>query len=120
MDKEKIAKDFEFLRQDEDVLAVLVFGSTVEGKEHDRSDIDVCVVAPGREPWEVLKNIYPEVDTEGKNYDVHTFEEFGLRLKHRVMEDHEILWARDRGKLGEYFYKYQKLWKDQAKARGVA
>lgn len=112
-------KDFEFLKRDKRVLGVLVFGSQVTDRSHGRSDIDICVVAPGAEPWDILKQVFPKINTEKKRYDVHLFEEFTLRLKHYVMKDHEVLWTRDRGKLEEYFYTYNKLWKDQAKARGV-
>ncbi len=120
MDKEQIRTDFEFLKKDGRVLGVLIFGSRVEGRAHERSDVDICVVAPGAKPWDVLKQVYPHLDTEKKGYDVHVFEEFPLHLKHRVMENYEIVWTRDKGKLEEYFYTYRKLWNDQAKARGVA
>ncbi len=119
MDKGKIESDFEFLKSDDEVLAILVFGSSVKGREHSRSDVDICVVAPEQNPWEILREVYSEVDTEGNDYDVHTFEELSLKMKHSVMEDHVPVWIRDHGKLKEYFYRYRKLWQDQAKARGV-
>ncbi|KXB08304.1 hypothetical protein AKJ56_01525 [candidate division MSBL1 archaeon SCGC-AAA382N08] len=120
MNKEKIEQDLEFLKSDEKVLSILVFGSTVKGNTNEKSDIDICIVAPEKKPWKVLKKIYSNVNTEKKNYDVHTFEELSLRLKHRVMENHTPIWIRNKRKLEEYFYKYRKLWQDQAKARGVA
>ncbi|KXB03495.1 hypothetical protein AKJ48_03830 [candidate division MSBL1 archaeon SCGC-AAA261O19] len=120
MDKEQVKKDFEFLKDDERVLSVLVFGSQITGRTHERSDIDVCIVAPDADPWGVLKQVFSKIDTEKKNYDVHVFEEFTLRLKHYVMENYETLWTRDKSELETYFYSHRKLWNDQAKARGVA
>lgn len=120
MDRKQMKKDFEFLREDERVLGVLVFGSQIAERDHEMSDTDVCIVAPDADPWKVLKQVFSKINTEKKDYDVHVFEEFTLRLKHYLMEDYEILWTRDKGELQEYFYKYRKLWEDQAKARGVA
>ncbi|KXB07273.1 hypothetical protein AKJ52_00635, partial [candidate division MSBL1 archaeon SCGC-AAA382C18] len=48
------------------------------------------------------------------------FEELTLKMKHSVIENHQLVWTRNRGNLEEYFYKYRKLWQDQAKARGIA
>lgn len=120
MDEGKIKEDFSFLKEDVNILAVLVFGSQVTGQKHERSDTDICVVAPDAEPSDVMRKVWRNVKTEKKGYDVHTFEEFNLKMKHEVMENYEIIWCEDKPKLQEYFYKYRKLWKDQAKARGVA
>lgn len=120
MDIDGVMDDFEFLKKDDRVLAVLVFGSHVKEEAHEGSDVDVCIVAPESDPLEVLGEVWENVDTEGKNYDVHTFEELSLKMKHQVMENHETVWSRDRYRLQEYFYRFRKLWKDQAIARGVA
>lgn len=41
---EKAAKDLAFLQ--EYVLGVLLYGSWFTGKSHEKSDIDICIVAP--------------------------------------------------------------------------
>ncbi|MFB6265482.1 MAG: nucleotidyltransferase domain-containing protein [Candidatus Nanohaloarchaea archaeon] len=119
MDREQVREDFQFLEEDDRVLAVLVFGSQVAGKAHERSDIDICIVAPDTDPMDVMGEVWAEVPTDSRNYDVHTFEEFSLKMKHQVMEDHEKVWCRDESRLEEYFYRFRKLWNDQAVARGV-
>lgn len=119
MDKRQIKEDFQFLKKDDKVLALLLFGSQIKEKTHEKSDTDICIVAPDTNPQEILKQVFSKINTEKKKYDVHTFEEFTLRLKHYIIKDHEILWTKDKRKLQEYFYKYQKIWKDQAKARGI-
>lgn len=118
MDAGKLEGEFEGLKEHDEILAVLLFGSHVEGRAHERSDIDICVVAPGADTREVLRKIWMEVSAD--KYDVHTFEELPLYIKHRIIENHEIIWCRDFGQLQEYFYRFRKLWNDQAKARGVA
>lgn len=117
MDREQIEEDFGFLREDESVLAVLLFGSQATGEAHERSDIDICVVAPDSEPETILKKVWREVKTD--RYDVHTFEEFSLKMKHQVIDKNEIIFCEDKGRLEEYFYRHRKIWNDQSVARGV-
>ncbi len=108
MAAEDVARDFGFLKGK--VLAVLVFGSSVSGEGRD---IDVCVVAPGRDPKDVLMEIFAKVDVVGKKYDVWVFEELPLYMKMEVIENHAIAICEDELELYEYFYRFRKLWKDQ-------
>ena len=115
MDKEQIEKDFEFLKEKEEILAVLVFGSQVKETTHSQSDTDICIVAPETDSWDILSEIYPNINTEKKNYDIKTFEELTLRLKNSVIQNHEIIWTKDNTKLQDYLFKYRNLWNDQAR-----
>jgi len=117
MDREKLDTDFEFLEKDSDVLAVLLFGSQVTGDTHERSDIDICIVAPDTEPVEMMRKVWRGLKNE--KYDVHTFEEFSLKMKHQVMKNHEVIHCKDKQELEEYFHHYRKIWNDQSLARGV-
>lgn len=119
MDRGTIENDFSFLKEKEGVLAVLLFGSRVTRREHGRSDVDICIVAPKEDSWSLWLDVDRRVRSKGR-YDFHIFEDLGLRLKHQVMENYEIIWCRDEFKLQEYFYTYRKLWNDQAKARRIA
>ncbi|MDY6789009.1 MAG: nucleotidyltransferase domain-containing protein [Candidatus Nanohaloarchaea archaeon] len=117
MDKEQLKQDFLFLKEDSRVLAVLLFGSHVKGNTHSRSDIDICIVAPDTKPWDILSQVFAEVNTERKNYDVRMFEEMGIEMKHKIIENHEVIWCRDEKRFQEHFYFYQKLWRDQSKVK---
>jgi predicted nucleotidyltransferase len=105
--------DFAFLEKDENVLAVLLFGSGAKGQLNNRSDRDICVVAPAiRDTGEMrslLKRIYVNLDVVGKRYDVWLFEELLLYMKLQVIENHEIVFCRDLPELYEYFYFYRKI-----------
>ena len=103
--KEDVVKDFQFLKNE--VLAVLIFGSSVDGEGRDA---DVCIVAP--EGFDV-KEVFKNVDVVGKRYDVWVFEELPLYMKMEVIEKHEIVFAKDELELYEYFHQFRKLWKDQ-------
>lgn len=114
---EKYWVDFEFLEEDEDILAILLFGSGVSDRLHPESDLDFCVVAPDmREKGEmrqVLKKIYENIDVTGKRYDVWLFEELALYMKIQVIEGHKVVFCRDLPELYEYFYFYRKMWEGQ-------
>lgn len=114
---EKYRVDFEFLEEDEDILAILLFGSGVSDRLHPENDLDFCVVAPKiRERGEmrrVLKKIYENIDVTGKRYDVWLFKELALYMKIQVIEGHKVVFCRDLPELYEYFYFYRKIWEDQ-------
>jgi len=118
MDRKKVEEDFSFLKNDDDVLAVLLFGSQVTGDTNERSDIDICVVAPEVEPIKMMRKVWRNLKTE--KYDVHTFEELSLKMKHQVIEDYEVVYVIDRRELKEYLHRYRQVWNDQAVARGVS
>ncbi len=117
MHKKEIEKDFEFLK--DEVLAILLFGSQVKNQAHKHSDKDICIVSPKKEPSQILRKVYSNINTESKNYDVHIFEELSLKMKHSIIENHKAIWIKDKGTLQELFYQQEKIWKDQYIARGV-
>lgn len=128
MDKEALKEDFSWVREDDRVLAVLLFGSVVQGKDHAKSDIDLTLVVPGGSHFyydcegvsrekveisEVLMKVFREVNVVSKDYDVHIFEELPLHIQMRIIEDHEVVSTKDLYGMHEYFYNYRKLWEDQ-------
>ncbi len=110
--------DFAFLEKDENVLAVLLFGSGAKGKLESRSDRDFCVVAPETRDRArmrlLLKKVYVNLDVVGKRYDVWLFEELPLYMKLQVIENHKIVFCRDLPGLYEYFYFYRKYGKTKS------
>ncbi len=109
--------DFAFLEKDENVLAVLLFGSGAKDQLSIRSDRDFCVVAPEIRDRagmrSLLKKIYVNLDVVGKRYDVWLFEELPLYMKLQVIENHKVVFCMDLPELYEYFYFYRKIWDDQ-------
>ncbi len=112
MDKEEVKSDFRFL--EDDVLAVLLYGSQVSDESHERSDIDVCLVAPGKDSWKLLKKVFQNINVEEKEYDVSVFKDLKLIVQHSIIEDHEVVYCDDIPELSSYFYEYRKKWKYQA------
>ena len=120
MDRKQVEKDVEAFKEIEGVKAVLLYGSQVEGRSHGESDWDICLVAPEKESWEVVKKTFHREETRREKYDVHTFEELLLKIKIRIIENHETLWKQEDFHLDEYLHRYRKIWNDTSKARGIA
>ena len=97
---EQVKKDFYFLR--DEVLALLIFGSCIEGKAGKKSDVDICIVAPGKNAKDLLKEVFANVDVAGKKYDVHVFEELPLYMKISIIEKHLVVFG-DKFSLGNIF-----------------
>jgi len=114
MDSEKIREIRERVRKIfslEGVHSILVFGSLAKGEFSDRSDIDICIVAPEAKNKEKLANKIAGMLP--KNYDICIFELLPLYMQIEIIKNHIILYTRDKLNLYEYFYQYRKLWKDQ-------
>ncbi len=109
--------DFEFLKDDPNILALLLFGSQISSEITDRSDTDICIIAPNihdiNDRALLFKRIYINVDVFGKCYDIWQFEELALYMKIEMIRNHEVLFCRDLPELFEYFYYFRKLWDDQ-------
>ncbi|MGQ9722954.1 MAG: nucleotidyltransferase domain-containing protein [Candidatus Jordarchaeum sp.] len=107
---EKVKRDFGFLTDRRDVLAVLLYGSQASGESTPRSDVDICVVAPEADRDSLFRTILRHVR---EPYDVKIFESLPMYLKIQVIRNHIVVYAREVLDLYEYFYTYRKLWKDQ-------
>lgn len=104
-DIERIKRDFKFLS--DSVLAIVVYGSRAKDEETERSDTDVCIVAPNTDGFKIFR------ETLHLDYDIRIFELMPLFLKIEVIENHEIIYTRDILDFYEYLYFFRKLWKDQ-------
>jgi len=105
-----LRQELNFLK--DKALAVLVFGSSLEGGGRD---VDICIVKVKEDlsPKEILKEIFRKVDVYKKKYDVWFFEELPLYMKMEIIESHRVVFCRDLLELHEYFYQFRKIWKDQ-------
>ncbi len=114
-----IKKDFSFLKpkiMSGEILAVLLYGSYINGKQNIKSDIDICIVAPGlktpKQFSEILGFIWRKINAN--KYDVRIFEELPLYIKASIINNYSIIYANNLKNLYEYFYFFRKLWLDQS------
>lgn len=114
MDQEEVVdrakRDFQFLQ--DRVLGVMLFGSWARGEASERSDIDICIIAPEAEDkaalWrEAISRLRDE------RYEVRIFELLPLYMKMAVIEEGVVLRSRDTLELYEYFYPFRREWGDQ-------
>ncbi len=112
--KRTVMADFSFLSESRtfEVLGLLLFGSVAKGESSDRSDIDLCVVAPVVRDHPVFFR-WLLAHLRDTRYDLRIFELLPLYLQIELIEHGEVLFARDLYELYEYFYPFRRLWDDQ-------
>ena len=94
------------------MLGVILFGSWATGMGHERSDIDICIVAPSAEDKIALwRDAIAAIRDD--RYDVRIFELLPLYLKMVVIEQGVVVYSRDVLELYEYFYPFRRIWGDQ-------
>ena len=108
---EAIKRDTKKIFNLDQVHSILLFGSIVKEAVSDRSDIDICVVAPEAKNKEKLAN--KMAGMMPRRYDICLFELLPLYMKMEIINNHIILFTKDKLDLYEYFYSFRKLWKDQ-------
>lgn len=114
MDREEVVarakRDFQFLQ--DRVLGVMLYGSWARGDASERSDIDICIVAPEIQDKAAL---WREAISELRDarYEVRIFELMPLYMKMAVIEDGVVVCSRDVLDLYEYFYPFRRVWEDQ-------
>jgi hypothetical protein len=104
---DKLKKEFSFLK--DKTLGVIIFGSCLESAGRD---IDICVISPKYDSKELLYEIFCNVDTYGKKYDVFIFEELPLYMKLSIIQNYKVIFSKNLPSLSEYFYFYRKFLED--------
>ena len=102
--KTSIEMDFEEFCGD--ALGILLYGSRAQGCWSERSDIDICIVAPGNDY--VLRRINKRL---GGKYDVKVFEKMPLYIQIEIIHNHRIIYG-DAAEIGAYLYRFRRLWVD--------
>jgi predicted nucleotidyltransferase len=108
---DQIKKDFATIFQEKKIVGIILYGSHLNDSETNRSDIDICIVAPDEEAGNLLSFIWTQKDLE--KYDIRLFTELPLFIKIQVIEDGKLIYSPNKYDLYEYFYFFRKLWEDQ-------
>ncbi|MBN1215867.1 MAG: nucleotidyltransferase domain-containing protein, partial [Candidatus Lokiarchaeota archaeon] len=103
-----------------DIIGILLYGSYSKNQQMNRSDIDICIVAPNENSIELLDLIAGNIDMMRKKYDVRTFSDLPLFMKIQIIHDGILIYTPDKFDLYEFFYKYRKLWNDQQKRQELS
>ena len=110
---EQIYNDFTYVIEKKDILGILLFGSYSKSQNTNRSDIDICIVAPNEEPYQLISFILQNINVDSNKYDIRLFNELPLYIKIHIIEDGIIIYSSNKLNLYEFFFIYRKLWDDQ-------
>ncbi len=101
-------------RQDEDVLAVFLFGSVAREEQTDLSDIDLCLVLiPKLTPFESTKSYRKRLDyLKDFTFDIQIFQHLPIYVRRRVLREGRILFVRDEALLYELAFRTAQAFED--------
>ncbi len=110
---DQIYNDFSYVIEKKDILGILLFGSYSKSKNTNRSDIDICIVAPKEDLHKLLSFVLQNINVEANKYDIRIFNELPLYIKIHIIEDGLLIYSSNKLDLYEFFFIYRKLWDDQ-------
>ncbi len=102
----------EQVKNNKKVLAVLVFGSMVDNKNHPFSDIDICLVMPKANEKTKRQMLLTASGSLPEEYDIKIFEEMPLMLKGEVIKNNKVVFSKSENELHEYLWKWKKIYDD--------
>ncbi len=106
----------EKISRDEDVLAVLLFGSFALGKEISQSDVDICLImAPETQTSNQNKliNSQKRLDyLKDFSLDIHVFQQLPLYIRKRILKEGKLLFVRDEDTLYEIAFRTAQAYED--------
>ncbi|MGE0825469.1 MAG: nucleotidyltransferase domain-containing protein [Candidatus Binatia bacterium] len=82
-------------QDDSDILAVLLFGSAARGEQTAASDVDVCLFLQLRTYAPLTLSQKKLAYRQGNDLDVQVFQQLPLYIRHRVLKEGKVLFARD-------------------------
>ena len=109
----QIYNDFSYVIEKKDILGILLYGSYTKSENTNRSDIDICIVAPNEDLHQLLSFVLQNINVGANKYDIRLFNELPLYIKIHIIEDGILIYSPNELDLHEFFYIYRKLWEDQ-------
>jgi hypothetical protein len=97
--------------QDNDVLALILFGSAAKGEVSDRSDIDVCLVLRPKR-WDVEELAQKRFEYLHFDLDVKLFQQLPLYVRSKVLREGVVLLVKDEDQLYEIAIRTAKEFED--------
>lgn len=98
--RERLERLLARARADGDVLAVLLFGSASRDEAGPGSDLDVCLVLSGEILGDAVAVSRKRLDyLAAFDLDVRVFQQLPLYIRHRVLKEGRVLFARDEDRL---------------------
>jgi len=101
-------------KQDKDVIAVLLFGSTAREEQHPKSDIDICLMLiPQKKPYDNLYMSHKRLKyLSQSDMDIQIYQQMPLYIKTRILKEGKILFVRNENLLYDIAIKTVKEFED--------
>jgi predicted nucleotidyltransferase len=102
------------VQQDEEVLAVFLFGSVVREEQTHFSDVDLCLVLePKPLPFEPAVLSHKRLDyLKDFHFDIQIFQQLPIYIRRRVLKEGRLLFARDEARLYELAFRTAQAFED--------
>jgi predicted nucleotidyltransferase len=114
--KIELNKLIEKADQDEDILAVFLFGSSVRERETSKSDVDICLIMnPETQAAYQKKLISSQKRLDYLKdflFDIHIFQQLPLYIRKRILQEGKILFVRDEDMLYEIAFRTAQAYED--------
>jgi hypothetical protein len=94
-----LTKLVEDVKNDRDVLAVILFGSEARGEARAGSDVDVCLVLEDKRLDTLGQSQKRIAYLASYDLDIQIFQQIPLHLRVRVLREGKVLFCRDEDKL---------------------
>ena len=107
-------KLLEMAHQDDDVLAVLLFGSVARGEQTPLSDIDICLVLiPQNKSYRNIDLSYKRLEyLKQFDMDIQIFQQLPIYIRRRVLKEGKVLFVRDEDTLYDLAIRTAKAFED--------
>jgi hypothetical protein len=101
-------------KQDKDIIAVLLFGSTAREEQHPESDIDVCLMLiPQKNPYDNLYMSHKRLEyLSQSDMDIQIYQQMPLYIKTRILKEGKILFVKNENLLYDIAIKTVKEFED--------
>ncbi len=94
---ERFNKLISNVKQDKRVLAIALFGSSLEG---DGRDVDICLILDKKYSNLEMSKIRLKLSKKfSKRFDIHVFQQLPLYIRMRVLKKNKIIFSTDIDKL---------------------
>lgn len=102
------------VRQDEEVLAIFLFGSVVREEQTHFSDVDLCLVlAPKPLPVEPAVLSRKRLDyLKDFSFDIQIFQQLPIYVRRRVLKEGRLLFVRDEARLYQLAFRTAQAFED--------
>ena len=107
-------KLLEMAHQDDDVLAVLLFGSVAREEQTPFSDIDICLVLrPQTKTYRNIDLSYKRLEyLKLFDMDIHIFQQLPIYIRRQVLKEGKVLFVRDEDVLYDLATRTAKAFED--------